>query len=101
MSKYWKHPNILIKQLAPNHKAVVSNAPIPSNQILFEYKAELSKLPTRFTLQLNENWHIDSNEEHEWRYLNHSCDPNVRITNVQIFEREPRNEARSSRGIAQ
>ena len=51
--------------------------------------------PTRYSVQVGENEHIDPPEtagiedlisEHAWRYMNHACEPNAAFRGRDLFE---------------
>lgn len=82
--RYWKHTNIIVKEILKDHHSVVATDLIKANELIFEYQAPIVYSPTKFTLQIDEGSHIDSLPEHEWRYLNHSCDPNAKVADVSV-----------------
>jgi len=79
---------VVKKSITPQHQAVFATSPLSSDQTIFHYGAPLETIPTKYTLQLNEKYHIDSRPEHEWRYLNHSCEPNTTIANIKVEQSE-------------
>ncbi|MSU47746.1 MAG: SET domain-containing protein-lysine N-methyltransferase [Opitutus sp.] len=73
---------------------LVSIARIAAGTRLFRIEGEQTQRPTRYSVQIDEDLHIDvgdghSNEEildrYYWRFLNHSCVPNTRICGREVI----------------
>ena len=62
-------------------------------EIVFPLEGHLVPRPTRFTIQIGTQAHLDPISEHAspWGYLNHGCDPNVTVdvTRRAIVARRP------------
>jgi hypothetical protein len=63
---------------------------------LFLLEGEITPLPSRYSVQVGENQHVDkeANPSNEmgldrffWRFFNHSCDPNTVIRERTVFAR--------------
>jgi hypothetical protein len=61
---------------------------------LFRIEGETTHRPTRYSVQIGENLHIEPKNGHSdektldghfWRFLNHSCDPNTRIQSQEVI----------------
>ena len=58
---------------------------ILAGELLFRMEGEPSRSPTRYTVQIGENLHLEMRsgmtaeeilDRYFWRFMNHSCDPN-------------------------
>ena len=61
---------------------------------LFRIEGEQTRHPTRYSVQIGENQHIDLNGSHSpeeildryyWRFMNHSCEPNTGICRQEVI----------------
>ena len=61
---------------------------------LFRIEGEQTRRPTRYSVQIGENLHIDlsgghSSEEildrYYWRFMNHSCEPNTHVRGQEVI----------------
>lgn len=72
---------------------LVATHSIASGERLFTIEGELTTRPSRYSLQIGENLHIDLGNGHGteeileryfWRFMNHSCDPNALIREREV-----------------
>jgi hypothetical protein len=69
---------------ANGSKGVFAKESIEPHAIILQLQGAITKRPTRFTIQLSPNCHLEAPSlpdedlqlNHAWLYLNHSCDPN-------------------------
>lgn len=63
---------------------------------LFRISGSITQVPTRYSVQIGLNSHIDLPTDHQhdeildrffWRFMNHSCDPNSVIRGREVFAR--------------
>jgi hypothetical protein len=73
---------------------LVAICPIPAGARLFRIEGELTSKPTRYSLQVGENLHIDMTsgqtaeeilDRYFWRFMNHSCEPNSLIRDREVI----------------
>ena len=73
---------------------LVAARDIPAGIQIFRINGELVDQPSRYSLQVGEGKHIDLRTGHSekdifenyfWRFLNHSCEPNVIIRNQAVY----------------
>lgn len=73
---------------------LVSVQPIAAGTRLFRIEGEPTRLPTRYSVQIDDDLHIDLGSGHSseeildrfyWRFMNHSCDPNTRICDREVI----------------
>ena len=81
--------------------SLLAATPLPADRRLFTIHGDLTSVPSRYSVQIDENLHVDLGEEREldelldgyfWRFMNHSCAPNAAIRGrevVAIREIEP------------
>jgi hypothetical protein len=76
---------------------LVANRPIPEGELLFTIEGELSRTPTRYTVQIGADTHVDVPREYGfeaildrfyWRFMNHSCDPTVFVRGTAVISRK-------------
>lgn len=72
---------------------LVASAEVPTGQQLFAIDGELTRTPSRYSLQVGWDLHLDLPDgctEQEimdryfWRFMNHSCAPNARVVGRQV-----------------
>jgi hypothetical protein len=77
---------------------LVATRPVTPGKYLFTIVGELTRTPTRYTVQSDGMTHVDIPEEYEveavldrfyWRFMNHSCDPTAVIRDRQVFSLKP------------
>ena len=75
---------------------LVATRLISAGERLFRIEGEQTTKPTRYSVQIGENLHIDlggghSSEEildrYFWRFMNHSCEPNALIHDREVIAR--------------
>lgn len=74
----------LVKVSGEYHSLYASSI-IPKGQEILPLEGVIRNFPTRYTIQVNLNEHLDadimpeniSNNKYHWRFLNHSCRPNA------------------------
>ena len=80
------------------HFGLVALQHFAPGEILFRIEGTRTARPTRYTLQIDENVHvdlpsdIDVNEvcnDYYWRFMNHSCDPNTMIRRLEVVAIRP------------
>lgn len=61
---------------------------------LFRIEGETTRCPSRYSVQIGENLHIDVGTGHSaeeildryfWRFMNHSCDPNTMVKGQKVI----------------
>ena len=77
---------------------LLSVAHFQPGELLFEIAGEITRTPTRYTVQIDQNAHIDLNDSHNieeildrycWRFMNHSCEPNTVIRGRNVVALRP------------
>ncbi len=75
---------------------LVAIRPLVAGGRLFRIEGELSSRPSRYSVQIGENQHIDLGIGHSfeeildryyWRFMNHSCEPNAVIRGREVLAR--------------
>ncbi len=75
---------------------LVAICPIPAGDLLFRIEGVQTTTPTRYSLQIGENLHVDLSGGHSteeildryfWRFMNHSCAPNSLIRDREVVAR--------------
>lgn len=73
---------------------LVASAEVPSGEQLFLIDGEVTETPSRYSLQVGRELHLDLPQgcgEQEimdryfWRFMNHSCAPNARVVGRQVL----------------
>jgi hypothetical protein len=73
---------------------LVSIRPIKAGERLFRIEGIETSRPTRYSLQIDDDLHIDLGSGHTteeildryfWRFMNHSCEPNVAIRGREVI----------------
>lgn len=57
---------------------IVAGERIQQGEVVLWLKGALSSKPTQYTVQLEEDVHLDAGAR-SWRFTQHSCDPNMRL----------------------
>lgn len=77
---------------------LVANRPIAEGELLFTVEGELTTTPTRYTVQVGRETHVDVPAEYDfeaildrfyWRFMNHSCDPTVFVRGRAVISLKP------------
>lgn len=77
---------------------LVATEPVAANTFLFSLEGELASRPTRYTVQLDADTHIDLPADcgledvldtYFWRFMNHSCEPNTMIRGRDVISMTP------------
>ena len=72
---------------------VVAIRSISSGERLFPIEGERTDRPSRYSVQIGKNLHIDLAiglraeeilDRHPWRFINHSCDPSALVHNLEV-----------------
>lgn len=62
-----------------NHGALIRAVqPLRAGEVVFYLEGEIVQQPTKYTIQLDAHNHVLTRSG-MWMYMNHSCEPNVRI----------------------
>lgn len=78
--------------------SVLAAVPIRTGELVFRIEGALVEVPSRFSVQVDEAGHVDltngaSEAEiilwHPWRFMNHSCEPSVRIVGREVRALRP------------
>jgi SET domain-containing protein len=73
--------------------SLLAARPLPADERLFTIHGDLTPTPSRYSVQIDENLHVDLREEPDldelldsyfWRFMNHSCDPNAAIRGREV-----------------
>ncbi|WTX53936.1 SET domain-containing protein-lysine N-methyltransferase [Streptomyces sp. NBC_00648] len=73
---------------------LIACEPAPAGARLFDMTGELTDIPSRYSVQVGKDTHLDLSPSigHEemmdscfWRFMNHSCTPNARIDGQQVI----------------
>ena len=73
---------------------LLASRPIVAGERILFMEGETSRTPTRHSLQIGEELHLDLVGPHaleevldryRWRFLNHSCDPNTVVRGRELF----------------
>lgn len=71
-----------------------ANENVAAGQLVFTIEGELLRHPTRYSVQVGRDAHIDvietssseiSSSRHPWRFMNHSCEPTTRIVGRSVI----------------
>jgi SET domain len=77
---------------------LVANRRISKGELLFTIEGELTTAPTRYTVQVGRDTHVDVPAEYGfeeildrfyWRFMNHSCDPTVFVRGRAVISLKP------------
>lgn len=71
-------------EVRDGHAGLVAATHVAAGKVLLELRGVLRPSPSRYSLQLSEDVHLDVGEglppeQQRWMYLNHSCDPNAAV----------------------
>lgn len=78
-------------------RVVARQAAVPG-EVLLEIAGELSDRPSRYSIQLGKDTHIEpppmyqqdvSSATYAWQFLNHSCDPNAALEGTHLVAIKP------------
>jgi hypothetical protein len=79
---------------AAGENRLVAIRPIAAGERLFRIEGVETSRPTRYSLQVGDNLHIDLGSGHSaeeildryfWRFMNHSCEPNAAIREREVI----------------
>lgn len=85
-------PNSNIEmKLYKGYKGLFAKKDIIAGSIIFLLKGSVSRRPTKYSVQLSRDKHIDfpsvrkpnDDLDYAWQYLNHSCEPNGYVNAVE------------------
>jgi hypothetical protein len=77
---------------------LVTNQAVPAGTLLFILEGELTATPTRYTVQFDENRHVDMPagcpleevlDRYYWRFMNHACEPTAVIHDRSVLSLRP------------
>ena len=77
---------------------MVATRAIESGAVILEILGEVVDRASKYSLQVGDETHIehpwidgadDGEKSHQWRYLNHSCDPNAVLIGLQLVAIKP------------
>lgn len=84
--------------------ALVAQRSIPGDCLMFRLDGELTRVPTRYSVQVGQGVHLDLPggcgaeeimDRFYWRFMNHSCSPSAVVRGRDVFSSrliEPRQE---------
>lgn len=81
---------VLVEQ---SERRLVTTTAIPSGTVLFRIEGHETPTPTRYSLQVGRDLHLDQRGARDaqdrvrrfyWRYMNHACEPTTRIIDRQV-----------------
>lgn len=87
LKKYLVKPYFEVhEEVTAGYKSLYAAQDLKVGTILSEFNGKVFENPTRYTVQINKNQHLELQPEH-LRYTNHSCEPNVFFdtTNRQLI----------------
>ncbi len=73
---------------------LVATGPIPTGQQLFRIEGDLTQQPSRYSVQIGHQLHIDLRSDHTmeeildryfWRFMNHSCEASALIRERDVI----------------
>jgi SET domain len=76
------------------HRSVVALKALAVGDVVVDVQGIVTTKPTRYSIQVGEFEHVDLPAgldparvmaEHPWQFMNHGCDPNVRLIGRQLF----------------
>lgn len=79
---------------ATSEYRLVAIRPFVAGDRLFRMEGELTSRPSRYSVQIGENQHIDLGIGHTleeildryfWRFMNHSCEPNTAVRGREVL----------------
>ena len=88
---------IAIVRESGGYRLVASQA-FSRGALIFQIDGERSATPTRWSVQVDTNIHVNVGptstleeqiDRFPWRFMNHSCDPNARITGLDVIALRP------------
>ena len=67
--------------------------PIAAGELLFRIEGDLTSHPTRYSVQIEKQTHIDLGEQapetildhYYWRFMNHHCEPNACLRERDVY----------------
>jgi hypothetical protein len=74
--------------------ALLACRPVPPDTLMFRLDGELTRTPTRYSVQLGQDLHLDLPPSYgieeimdrfSWRFMNHSCAPNVVLRDREVY----------------
>ena len=77
---------------------LVTNEAVPAGTLLFTLEGELTATPTRYTVQLDADRHVDMPagspleevlDRYYWRFMNHACEPTAVIRDRSVLSLRP------------
>ena len=77
---------------------LVTNQAVPAGELLFGLEGELTATPTRYTVQLGADRHVDMPRDcpleqvldrYYWRFMNHACEPTAVIRDRSVLSLRP------------
>lgn len=75
------------------HRRLVARVAVPAGTRMFPLHGRETTVPTRYSVQVDATRHLDQDESlgeaellqrYFWRYLDHACDPTVRIVDREV-----------------
>jgi hypothetical protein len=86
-------PRISAATRSDGQRCLTANENISENEILITYDGPIIAHPTRYSIQIDDDKHIEGTAESN-AYLNHSCAPNAYVDWRGVYLRALRNIAR-------
>lgn len=62
------------------YKKIITEKPIKRGAVIFSLEGRLQSQASKYSIQIDAKLHLEPSESnHEWKFVNHSCDPNAFI----------------------
>ena len=62
----------------PQEALIRAKQPIRAGEVVFHLTGRIMSRPSKYSIQLGERRHLLTENSH-WQFMNHGCEPNVRI----------------------
>ena len=73
---------------------LIASSTIAPGTFLFRIEGDVTRFPTRYSVQIGHSTHIDISGDHDlqeildyfyWRFMNHHCEPNTVVRECGVF----------------
>lgn len=77
---------------------VIATEPIGTGETILEIRGVFVDRPSKYSVQVDEHLHVElpgvegltgNPDDHPWRYLNHSCNPNASVSGLTLVALRP------------